>query len=634
MSLTIVVAIFLAIFVNVIWGVDIVYTHLFYIPIILSAIWYYKKAVYVAIILGVIHILINDMVLGSFTYSPFLRTLSFILIAYVIGMIAERKDKLCDKLKSSEDSLRKVRDTLELKVQERTKELKDINESLRNEINERKSVEEALRESELHFAKAQHVARLGSWDWDISKNEVKWSDEQYHIFGLKPHAEKVTFDTFFSFIHPDDRELLIKNRESILHDGRNYSFDYRIVKPDGSIRTIHSEGEVIHDDNGKPVKVFGTMQDITERKRSEQALKKSGAILSRAQSIAHVGNWAWNLKNNEINWSDEVFRIFGHDPQEFQPTFEWVMNNVHPEDRELISRYLKEAIYEDKLRGFDYRIMMPDGSIRYVSWVFDKIRRDINGNPEWMYGIIQDITRRKLVEEALLDSKAQAELYVDLMGHDINNMNQITMGYLELAHNILKCEGKLESCHIDLVERAIESLQNSSRLIGNVRKLQREKMGLYTPEILDVGKILEEVVSQFQHIPNRDVKINYTPVKGYFVEANELLRDVFINLIGNAVKHSTGPLTINVGVNIAIDEGKEYFEVAVEDNGPGIPDKLKKTLFDRLNIADTRARGKGFGLCLIKMLVDDFKGKLRVEDRVPGDHSHGTRFVVTLPALS
>ncbi len=109
--------------------------------------------------------------------------------------------------------------------------------------------------------------------------------------------------------------------------------------------------------------------------------------------------------------------------------------------------------------------------------------------------------------------------------------------------------------------------------------------------------------------------------------------DVFTNLIGNSVKHSQGDLTVNIRVDEAADDGVKYCRVDVEDDGPGIPDQLKSTLFDRLNLTTTRAKGKGFGLCLIKMLVDDYHGKFWVEDRVAGDYTKGARFVVLLPAV-
>ncbi|MGA9142092.1 MAG: PAS domain-containing protein, partial [Methanocella sp.] len=165
-----------------------------------------------------------------------------------------------------------------------------------------------------------------------------------------------------------------------------------------------------------------------ERRQAEKALVKSKAILSRAQVIAHIGNWAWDLKTGGMSWSDEIFKIFGYRPQEFQPSADWLLSKVVPEDLPLIETSLESALKENRLFNIDYRIVSSDGTVRYINMVADRIRRDRAGDPEWMYGITQDITRRKHIEVELQDAKAQAELYVDLMGHDINNMNQIGIG--------------------------------------------------------------------------------------------------------------------------------------------------------------------------------------------------------------
>jgi PAS domain S-box-containing protein len=405
--------------------------------------------------------------------------------------------------------------------------------------------------------------------------------------------------------------------------------ELKVIRKDGEERWIVTSSGTFTL-RGKPA-VMLIIQDITELKRAEEALKKSQYILAKAQQIAHVGNWAWNVRTGQMNWSDEGFRIFGYEPGEVRPTMDWVLSRVHPDDRQIMLSF-EEAVRERKRCSVDYRIIRPDGSIRYVNSVADKIIIGRSGVPERAYGINQDVTERKQAGEALSHAKNEAELYVDLMGHDINNMNQITMGYLELAHNIMEFEGKLGMDNAHLLEKASDSLNNSSRLIDNVRKMQRAKMGLYEPEIIDVGALLEELVEQFRSIPNRDVHIEYEPHGKYQVKANALLKDVFLNIIGNSIKHSTGPLEIRIEADSVEQDGERYCRVAVEDNGPGIPDMLKLTLFDRLNLASTRARGKGFGLCLIKMLVDDYGGSFRVEDRVEGDCSKGCRFVVLLPS--
>jgi signal transduction histidine kinase len=241
---------------------------------------------------------------------------------------------------------------------------------------------------------------------------------------------------------------------------------------------------------------------------------------------------------------------------------------------------------------------------------------------------LEDITERKHAEEQLQEAKRQAEMYLELMGHDINNMNQVGIGYLELA---LVTPG-LDETVKHKIEKALESLDNSSRLIGNVQKLQRiPEMSL---ERVDAGKMLGEVCSQFAGAPGKAVTINCAAKPGYFVMANVLLRDVFMNIIGNAIKHSTGPLTINVSIEKVMKEGRDLYKVSIEDNGPGISPEIKEKLFTRFQRGQTHAAGKGLGLYLVRSLVDSYHGSVWAEDRVPGDHRKGSRFLVMLPALN
>jgi PAS domain S-box-containing protein len=144
LGLLLAITVFLAVYVNVILGIEVVYTHLFYIPIILAGIWYHRKAIYVALSLGVLHIVLSYASDGMLRYESFLRALVFVATAYLVGTIAARKDLLYDGLKASEDSLRRMRDTLEQQVRERTQELSEINESLKNEITERNKAENSL----------------------------------------------------------------------------------------------------------------------------------------------------------------------------------------------------------------------------------------------------------------------------------------------------------------------------------------------------------------------------------------------------------------------------------------------------------------------------------------------------------
>jgi signal transduction histidine kinase len=229
-------------------------------------------------------------------------------------------------------------------------------------------------------------------------------------------------------------------------------------------------------------------------------------------------------------------------------------------------------------------------------------------------------------EGELEEARSQAELYVDLMSHDINNMNQVGIGNLELA----LMSGDMSEDTKALLTKALESLENSSRLISNVRKLQGAPTTALEP--IDLGRTLEDVSSSYSDAMAGKAVIRYQRPSGYIVMANGLLRDVFSNLVENAVKHSGHPVEIDIDIKKITESGKPCYRVSIQDNGPGIPDEQKARLFQRLYRGRTKVKGSGLGLYLVKTLVEYFKGRVWVEDRVPGDHTKGSRFVVTLPA--
>ncbi len=266
----------IAIKVNIVLGVDVVYTHLFYIPLILAGIWFYKKAVYAAIFLGAFHVLINYAYSGTFIYGTFFRAAFFILIAYIVGAIAEKKDRLYAELKTSESQLRQMRDTLEQRVRERTAELNATNETLKSEIAEREKAEKALRKSRAILARAQDIAHVGNWAWDLKTNRVQWSDEVYRIYGYRPGELLPAVDQLISAAHPGDREMVRKTMEEALHQNKLFNIDFRIVLADGSVRYVNSVADKFRrDPEGNPIKLYGIIQDITGRKQVEEALRGS-----------------------------------------------------------------------------------------------------------------------------------------------------------------------------------------------------------------------------------------------------------------------------------------------------------------------------------------------------------------------
>ncbi len=243
------------------------------------------------------------------------------------------------------------------------------------------------------------------------------------------------------------------------------------------------------------------------------------------------------------------------------------------------------------------------------------------------------IVARKTAEDQLRESRDQAELYLDLMGHDISNMHQIALAQLELAREIMDENGRLEAGDKELIDTSIDTFERSARLIDNVRKLQKLRAGEFKTELVDLDKLLADIVKEHSGVHDREVSFDYNLISGLYVKVNPLLHDVFYNLVINAIKHSHGPIRIGIGVSRVKQHGSSFYRVAIEDNGPGIPDDKKDEVFHRFKRGMAKARGTGLGLYIAKTLVESFNGSIGVEDRVQGDYTKGARFIVTLPAI-
>jgi signal transduction histidine kinase len=251
-------------------------------------------------------------------------------------------------------------------------------------------------------------------------------------------------------------------------------------------------------------------------------------------------------------------------------------------------------------------------------------KNDLTSN-NLSHAIIFSIERKR-IEKELMEEKGRAELYLDLLTHDVNNYITAALGYLQLAEIRLQLEEKDKK----LINVPIRELRNSSELIANVRNIQRLEAERFKAELVDLPQMLDQIRGEYEHPPGRDVKITLENGGGCALKVSSLLKDAFGNIVSNAIKHSTGPLVIGVSLVMVLQEGNEHCRVSIEDNGPGIPDDMKEKVFDRSMRGGTKVSGHGLGLYLVKRLVEDQGGKVWVEDRIPGDCSKGARFVIVL----
>ena len=257
---------------------------------------------------------------------------------------------------------------------------------------------ERLARSENILLQAQRLARLGHFTFDPQTDTLTGSPMHNELFGIDPD-EKIDTDTWRALIHPGDRERMSTySRDHVFRGRQAFDNEYRLIRRnDGEVRWIHSVGQLITGPDGRVSRLFGTSQDITERKQFEQRLRQSEADLKEAQAVAHFGSWTLDIAADHLQWSDEVFRIFGLDNDHTLKLADF-LERIHTDDR---ARVL--ADWQAALQGQPYDSEHRIYVDQKVRWVRERahIRFDHAGQPVFAVGTVQDITERRESEEQL-----------------------------------------------------------------------------------------------------------------------------------------------------------------------------------------------------------------------------------------
>ena len=281
------------------------------------------------------------------------------------------------------------------------------------DITDLKEIEEALRKSEASLANAQRIAGLGHWDLDLGTGELVWSPEVFRILQIAEEDFDGTSQAYYDRLHPSDRDFVRRHMEAARYEGKPYDIDHRIVLPNGELRYLHEQAEVIFDEAGKPVRISGTTHDITDRKRAEQAMWRSEARLANAQRIAQLGNWDWNIETDEVWWSDEVYRVFGIEPGGVVEGYDGFLAAVHGDDRARFEEIVGGGLRNRTPFALDHRILRPSGEVRYVHQQAEVVYDD-DGTPIRMAGVVHDVSERKRTEEDLRKSEARFAGILDI----------------------------------------------------------------------------------------------------------------------------------------------------------------------------------------------------------------------------
>ncbi len=530
----------------------------------------------------------------------------------------------------------------------------------------RRGVEELLQTERKYRAL---IERLPQKIFLKDKKSVYISCNRNYARDLKIKPTEIKGKTDYDFF---PKELADKYRvldQRILEFGRIEDIEEKYIQDETEV-WVHTVKAPVKDEKGNFIGILGIIWDITERKRTAEVLRERERRLKEAESIAHVGNWDWNIGTSELLWSDEICRIFGLNSKEFGGTLEAFLESVHPEDRDRVKGSINDALYKKMPFSIDHRVVLPDRSVRIVHEKAKVFFSD-TGKPIRMLGTVQDITESKIMEdelkkhrdhleelvkehtvefedlnrqlkrelaerkraeekvkeslEELERSNTELEQFAYAASHDLQEPLRMVTSYAQLLEKRYK--DKLDDDAKDFINYAVSGATRMQRMIDGLLLYSRiQTRGKHFAPI-DCSSVVGQVISNLKiHIDETHAIVESNDLPTINADEMQLIR-LFQNLIDNALKFH-GPEVPRIQISASRRGNKWMFSIS--DNGIGIDSKYKDrifVIFQRLH-GEEEFPGTGMGLAICKRIVERHSGQIWVDS----DLGQGSIFYFTIPA--
>ena len=440
-----------------------------------------------------------------------------------------------------------------------------------------------------------------------------------------------------SVVHPDDLARYVNEWHTALATGKPMESEVRLRRAGGEYRWWLTRNVPLRNEAGDIIKWYGTAIDIEDRKRAEEALRRSEAYLAEAQRLTHTGSWAWNLRTGELYWSQEVRRIYGLDPQA-KPSWPWFFDRVHPED---LARVQQQARMESTGKDWpvseiEFRAVLADGTVKHVHAISYRIT-DASGETAEVIGTIVDVTERKRAEaererlrqlEAALAHTNRVSMmgeFAASMAHDIKQ--PITAAVTDARTSLRWLQRnppEIEEAR-KTASRVVNAVNRAAEIIDHLRSLY-EKGAPNERELVDVNEVAGEMLALLRSEANRHSIELHTELAADLpkTKADRVqLQQVFMNLMLNgieAMKDTGGELTIK-----SEPTEDEKLLITIKDAGVGLPTEQLDQIFSAF--FTTKPQGTGMGLSISRTIIESHGGRLWASAN-PGK---GATFRFTLP---
>ena len=485
------------------------------------------------------------------------------------------------------------------------------------DISERQQTQEKLQTSQALLAKAEKIAKIGSWEYDHETNTRSWSDELFNILEFDRDGELPFCQDILNRVHPQDR-LLVRNTLIDGHTkGKSWNLDYRLLLPNGTLKYIESRGEPTVDSEGKVLKVLETIMDVSDRIQTKKSLRRSEEQLKLITDalpvlIAYIDEQQCYRYNNRTyeTW-------FGKPRASLQGKL--IKETVSKENYQTLLPYIETALAGETVT-FESQLVAENGSLYWVSasYIPDF---DANGEIKGFFSMIDDITDRKAID------RMKSE-FISIASHEMRTP-------LTSIHGVVKLltAGRLGSLSAQGQVLADMALRNSDRLVNLVNDiLDLERMESGRDEITktscDSSQLIQNAIDTVSSMAKkRQIVLETNSVSVIFHGDCDRLTQTLTNLLSNAIKFSDN------GSKVLVFSHRQEDQVlfAVEDKGEGVPADKLVTIFERFQQVDASASrkkgGTGLGLAICRHIVQQHGGKIWVDST----YREGSTFYFLLP---